>query len=88
MHIEIKRSFNKDIEGIKDKKILKAVLAIIQNIEKAISIRELKNVVKIKGSKNHYRIRLGDYRLGLLIENKTVVMVRFLHRKEIYKYFS
>ncbi|NPA92437.1 MAG: type II toxin-antitoxin system RelE/ParE family toxin, partial [Chloroflexi bacterium] len=34
-----------------------------------------------------YRIRLGDYRLGLEIEGDTVVFVRFLHRRDIYRYF-
>jgi mRNA interferase RelE/StbE len=35
----------------------------------------------------YYRIRLGDYRVGLKIENNTVCFVRFLHRKDIYRYF-
>ncbi|MGH2412635.1 MAG: type II toxin-antitoxin system RelE family toxin, partial [Microcystaceae cyanobacterium] len=34
-----------------------------------------------------YRIRLGDYRIGLFIEGKTVTFARVLHRKEIYRYF-
>lgn len=35
----------------------------------------------------YYRIRVGDYRLGLALEGDTVILVRFLHRKEIYRYF-
>jgi len=35
----------------------------------------------------YYRIRLGDYRIGLVVNEQTVVFVRFLHRREIYRYF-
>jgi mRNA-degrading endonuclease RelE of RelBE toxin-antitoxin system len=30
---------------------------------------------------------VGNYRLGLIIEAETVIFVRVLHRKEIYRYF-
>ncbi len=41
----------------------------------------------MKGSEDYYRIRLGDYRLGLRIEEGTVSFIRCLHRKDVYKYF-
>ena len=34
-----------------------------------------------------YRLKLGDYRIGLALENDIVVFVRFLDRKDIHKYF-
>jgi mRNA interferase RelE/StbE len=41
----------------------------------------------MEGSKKHSRIKIGDYRIGLFIDDKTIFFVRFLHRKEIYRYF-
>lgn len=41
----------------------------------------------MKGSESYYRIKLGDYRLGLRVENNKLIIIRFLHRKEIYRYF-
>ncbi|MBP1468695.1 type II toxin-antitoxin system RelE/ParE family toxin [Candidatus Chloroploca sp. M-50] len=35
----------------------------------------------------YYRIRIGDYRLGLFVEDDTITVVRFLHRRDIYRYF-
>jgi mRNA interferase RelE/StbE len=32
-------------------------------------------------------LRISDYRMGIFVENNTVIIVRFLHRKEIYRYF-
>lgn len=31
--------------------------------------------------------KLGDYRIGVALENDAVVFVRFLNRIDIYKYF-
>jgi len=35
----------------------------------------------------YYRIRIGNYRMGINLENESVVFIRFLHRREIYSYF-
>jgi mRNA interferase RelE/StbE len=43
---------------------------------------------KIEGYETYYRIRIGDYRLGMeAISGREVVLLRFLHRKDIYRYF-
>ena len=42
---------------------------------------------KMEGYKNYFKIRFGDYRVGLLFENNTITLQRVLHRKEIYRYF-
>ncbi len=48
---------------------------------------EIRNLKKLRAEGNYYRIRLGDYRIGLTIEGDTVCFVRILHRSEIYRYF-
>jgi len=43
---------------------------------------------QLKGAfKNHFRIRIGDYRIIYQIENKvlTIVIVRIGHRREVYR---
>jgi mRNA interferase RelE/StbE len=45
---------------------------------------DLKRMV---GRKNHYRVRIGDYRIGFKIDNGIIVFVRVLHRKEMYRHF-
>jgi mRNA interferase RelE/StbE len=45
------------------------------------------NVKHLTSEGSYYRIRIGDYRLGLLLEDDTVTIVRFLHRRDIYRYF-
>ncbi len=87
MDIDIKKSFSKDIDKILNKKILKSVFEAIENIQAANSIREIKNLKKLHGSKKHFRIRIGEYRMGLLIEGNTVFIVRVLPPKDIYRFF-
>ncbi len=41
----------------------------------------------MKTGKNYFRIRIGDYRVGIKITGNEILFVRILHRKEIYKFF-
>jgi mRNA interferase RelE/StbE len=84
---EFRDSFCKDLKAIKDKGLLRRVKEAIEAIESAASLADLTNLKKLKGSKNYFRQRVGDYRLGLAMEDDTIVLVRFLNRKDIYKYF-
>jgi mRNA interferase RelE/StbE len=86
---EFKNSFLKDIRTIKDKDLryrLEQFIVAVETIDNPIDIPNLK---KIKGQKSnfYYRSRIGNYRVGLIIKQDTVVFVRFLSRKEIYRYF-
>ena len=87
MKVEFRDSFAKDLKGVKEKGLLQRVQEIIKAIEEANSLTELSNLKKLKGGGNYFRVRVGDYRIGIALENDTVTFVRFLNRKEIYKYF-
>ena len=87
MKTAFRESFARDLKGVRDKKLLKRVKECIEAVEKADSLGALLNLKKLKGAKSYFRLKLGDYRIGLALENDTVVFVRFLDRKDIYKYF-
>ena len=88
MKAKFKKSFAKDLrKKALDKKLLKSVKAVIQEVEKTDSIGNIANLKKLKAEGTYYRIRSGDYRIGLVIEKDTVHFVRMLHRSEIYRYF-
>ena len=87
MRVEFRASFAKDLKGVKEKGLLHRVKEIIEIIEKADSLAELSNLKKLKGGGNYFRVRVGDYRVGITLENDTIIFVRFLNRKDIYKYF-
>ncbi|MGF1541698.1 MAG: type II toxin-antitoxin system RelE/ParE family toxin [Pleurocapsa sp.] len=89
METEFKDSFLKDIRSIKDKKLLSRLEQFILAVESVDNLSQIPNLKKLKGQKNkvYYRSRMGNYRVGLVIKQDTVVFVRFLDRKEIYCYF-
>ncbi|MDJ0556269.1 MAG: type II toxin-antitoxin system RelE/ParE family toxin [Microcoleaceae cyanobacterium MO_207.B10] len=57
------------------------------NKQKAEKLTEVRNIKKLKGEEKYYRIRVGDYRLGIKVNDSVVNFVRILHRKDIYRYF-
>jgi mRNA interferase RelE/StbE len=87
LKVEFKSSFAKDLRKIKERKIRQQVLGIIEQIEKARNLQDIPEVKKLQGADNYFRLKLGDYRIGLILEQDRVLFVRFLHRKDIYRYF-
>lgn len=70
------------------KKLLQKLRECIFNIEKAGNIFALSHINKIEGFDAFYRIKIGEYRLGMeLSPDDEVILMRFLHRKDIYRYF-
>jgi len=87
MKVDIDKSFKKDTDTINDKSIKNKIAQSILNVQYAENTLQINNLKKMKGFLNEYRIKVGDYRIGIRIENDTVKFLRFLHRKDIYKYF-
>jgi mRNA interferase RelE/StbE len=56
-------------------------------VEDAASLDDVANLKKLKGNEGYFRIRIGDYRLGLFLEGETILFVCVIHRREFYRYF-
>ena len=87
MKVVYKAAFFKDLEKAREQRLRDAVAEIIEQIKHADNLPALANVKKLQGSTHYYRIRVGDYRLGFSAQDDTVTFIRFLHRKDIYRYF-
>ncbi len=88
MIFDYDKSFTKDLKKRKtDKQLMERVRQVILAVEEARDIHAIRNLKKLKAQGNNYRIRTGDFRLGVIIEDDTVTFVRCLHRSEIYRYF-
>jgi len=60
----------------------------IAEIEAAASIRDVSNVRRMNTPSGiHYRVRIGDYRLGIIVEGQVAVLVAFGPRDDIYRRF-
>jgi len=87
MNTQFKESFAKDLRKIRDKDLLNRAKAVIEAVEQVQGLGQIPNLEPPKSWSKYYRIRVGDYRVGLAVEGDVVTFVRFLHRKDIYKYF-
>ena len=87
MKVGFRHSFVKDLAGIKDKSLLRRVRAIIEAVEGPDSLDKIKGVKKLSGGGNYYRLRIGDFRVGIAMESDNIIFVRVIHRKDIYRLF-
>ena len=87
MIVKIDKSLEKDLSKISDKTTLKKLHSTIIKLQNAKDLSEISNLKKLKGSQSYFRIRIGDYRLGIVHENNEIEIIRLLHRKDIYRYF-
>jgi mRNA interferase RelE/StbE len=87
MKIKFESKFSKDLRKIKDQKILSQIKIVINECKLAQTLDDIKNLKKLKGYQTFYRIKIGDYRIGMAIINDELIFTRFLHRREIYRFF-
>ena len=87
MKVEVRKSFEKDVERMTSKKLAAQLSTLITQLENCQSLTEIQNVKKIKARGLYFRIRVGNYRLGLKQEQETLILLRFMDRKDIYTYF-
>jgi len=81
------KKFSKDLDNLKKPQIKHTLISLIESLEAANSISDIPNLKKLKGFSSAYRIRIGDYRIGVFIENDVIELARIAHRKEIYDIF-
>lgn len=80
-------SFLKDVNKIRNAKLRDAVAEAIKDVEAAESINAIHSVKRLSGHREYYRIRIGDWRIGLKLHAETALFVRCLHRKDVYRFF-
>jgi mRNA interferase RelE/StbE len=87
VNVEFRASFSRDLKNVRTKELLKRIRETIEEIELAHSLQDISGLKKLKGASKLYRIKVGEYRIGLALKGDTVVFVRCLDRKDIYRYF-
>jgi len=86
MIVEVRSSFQRDAKKLPAQ--FQAQLAIIiEELHNVSSLSEISNCKKLTGFKNAFRIRSGNYRIGFVVIDNKIELVRVLSRKDIYRYF-
>ena len=88
MNVEFSKTFDKQTSRITDKILLKRLGNIIKKVIESDSLNKIPNLKPIVGYPDYFRIRLGDYRIGISLEEETVWFHFFGKRDEsTYKKF-
>jgi mRNA interferase RelE/StbE len=86
MRVIITKQFEKEENRINNRQVSHQIADTIIQVQTAESIEQILSLKRLKGAKAH-RIRIGDYRIGVLIENDTVEFISIGHRKAFYRTF-
>jgi mRNA interferase RelE/StbE len=88
MEIFYGKTFSKDLDNLRNQpKVRKNLLDLIKKIKAMKSLREVKDIKKLKDMRTTFGSRLGITRLGFKLNQDRIELIRFLHRKEIYRRF-
>jgi len=88
MKTQYQPSFIKDLKALKSSSLFESIKKIVfEDIPNYKSLNQIAHLKKIKGANNTYRIRLGDYHIGIILDQDTIIFGRVLHRKDIYRNF-
>ena len=87
MNIEYLKLFSKDLSKIKNEQLKQNLFELILELKRIEKFNEIPNLKKLTGHPEAYRIRMGNYRLGLFYDGNTIQLARFVKREDIYKLF-
>ena len=87
MEIEYAPAFIRDLKRVRSPEVRTRAERTIQHMKAAPSVTAISGAARITGRDRYYRVRIGDYRLGFAAEGETAVLLRLLHRRDIYRYF-
>jgi mRNA interferase RelE/StbE len=88
LKVEYRQLFLKDLKKLKKQAVYRQIFELaFEILPNAENLKDLSKVKTMKGYPNRYRIRIGNYRVGIEVFEEWVEMMRVLHRREFYRYF-
>jgi mRNA interferase RelE/StbE len=72
MEINLTRTFQKEVRSLSAPLKIR-ILAVIERVAEAESLSDIPNLKIMEGAHNYFRIRLGDYRIGVFKRPDNVI---------------
>ena len=89
MIVEYTKALEKKVRKMTDKIALKRLLDLVILLKKAKSLKEIPNVLPIKGAPGLFRITIGDYRLIIEPVKKRIMIILLIdYRKRNEKTYK
>lgn len=87
MQVKVKRGFLKQLARLPKDVRGRIEDFVFEELPELRSIGESGKIEKMHGYELCYKIRFGDYRVGLVNEDNVIVVKVVMHRREIYRFF-
>jgi len=87
MQVDFTKHFAKQLDTLRDEVLREKLRDAVNAVMAATTEREIPQLKKLKGHHSAFRMRIGDYRIGLFIEDNSAIFALFEHRKDIYNRF-
>ncbi|MGF1569417.1 MAG: type II toxin-antitoxin system RelE/ParE family toxin [Nodosilinea sp.] len=88
MKVEYRKLFLKDLKKLKNQPVYQQIYDLaFTGLPEAANLQTLPNIKALVGTTNRYRIRVGDYPIGLELNGEALEIMRVLHRRDFYRYF-
>ena len=76
MKVEYTSLFSKDLDKIENNDVLEKIEKVIEQVKISQKPMDITHIKKMKNAKNAFRIRIGNYRIGIYINGETVIFTR------------
>jgi mRNA interferase RelE/StbE len=88
VNVQYRQLFLKDLKKLKKTEVYDRVYELaFTTLPLMDSLQEFPGIKAMVGYPGFYRFRLGDYRVGFVLEGNSLELMRVLHRREFYRYF-
>ncbi|MFM6192165.1 MAG: type II toxin-antitoxin system RelE family toxin [Planktothrix sp.] len=88
LEVQYRQAFLKDLKQLKSSTSYQRIYEVAFTTLAAINtLEEISDIKAMKGYSGRYRIRIGDYRIGIEVNGDVIEVMRVLHRREFYRYF-
>ncbi|MBE9146218.1 type II toxin-antitoxin system RelE family toxin [Planktothrix mougeotii] len=88
MKVQYRQAFLKDLKQLKSSTSYQRIYELVfTTLETINTLEEIPNLKAMGGYTGRYRIRIGDYRVGIEVNQNVIDVMRVLHRREFYRYF-
>lgn len=87
MLIKFHTSFDKDLDKILQPHVKQAIQKMMERAELAKNLNEIPNCKRLTAYKNAYRILIGDFRIGLFLDDNVIRFARVAPKRDIYRIF-
>ncbi|MDX2000185.1 MAG: type II toxin-antitoxin system RelE/ParE family toxin [Thermoanaerobaculia bacterium] len=87
MKVAFRRRSLKDLASLPSEVRRRVERFLVEEVPAAESVAAAGKIEQLRGFPDCYKVRFGDYRVGLRLVGETLIVERVLHRREIYRKF-